>query len=87
MKLVKLIKLCLNGTYSGVRVGKNLSDMFRIGHGLKQGDALLPLLFNFALGYAISRVPVNEDGLKLYGTHQLRFMLMKLIYWAEVYIM
>jgi hypothetical protein len=36
---------------------------------LKQGDALTPLLFNFAVAYAIRRVQVNQDGLKLNGTH------------------
>ena len=48
-KLIRLIKMCLTAMYSRVWVGKNLSDMFPIKNGLKQGDALSPLLFNFAL--------------------------------------
>jgi len=31
----------------------------------------LPLLFNFALQYTIKKVQINQDGLKLNGTHQL----------------
>jgi hypothetical protein len=48
MKLVRLIKMCLNDTYSKVRIGKHLSDSFPIQNGLKQGDAFSPQLFNFA---------------------------------------
>ena len=29
------------------------------------------MMFNFALEYAIRRVQVNQDGLKLNGTHQV----------------
>jgi len=45
--------------------------VFHIRNGLKQGDALSPLFFNFVLEYAIRRVQVNQDGLKLNGTHRL----------------
>jgi hypothetical protein len=70
MKLVRLIKICLNKNYRSVWVGKHL-DMFLIKNGLKQENTLSPSLFNFDLDYAIRRVQINQDGLKFTGTHQL----------------
>jgi hypothetical protein len=64
MKLVRLIKICLNETYNRVQVSIHLSDMFPITNGLKQ-DALLPLFFNFALQHAIRRIQVNQEDLIL----------------------
>jgi hypothetical protein len=52
-KLAGLIQTCLNETYSIVHTGKYQSDKFPIQNGLKQGDALSPLLLNSGLEYAI----------------------------------
>jgi hypothetical protein len=45
--------------------------LVRLAQGPKQGDALSPLLFNFALEYDIRKIRENQVGLKLRGTHQL----------------
>jgi hypothetical protein len=63
--------MCLNETYSKVHIGKHLSDNISIQNGPKQGDDLLPLLFNFALQYAIRKVQENQVRPKLNGTHLL----------------
>jgi len=70
MKLVRLIKLCLNETISRVRVYKHVRDMFPMKNSLKKGDVLSSLLLNLTLEYANWGVQVMQVGLKLNGTDQ-----------------
>ena len=59
------------GIRSPDRPARSQSLTFPIKNCLKQGKALSPLLFNFALQYVIRRVEVKQEELKLNGTHQL----------------
>jgi hypothetical protein len=63
--------MCLNGTYSEVLFGIYLTNSFPIKYGLKQGDALSSLLFNYALERTIRKVLEHKVGTKFNGTHQL----------------
>ncbi|PSN41362.1 hypothetical protein C0J52_19113 [Blattella germanica] len=62
---IRLIRMCLNGTESRVRVGKQVSDIFEIHNGLKQGDALSPVL-----EHAIKSLE-DKEGVQLNGIHKL----------------
>jgi hypothetical protein len=70
-KLFRLIKICLNKIYRGVRVGKILCHKYPLLNRLKQGYALSPLLSKFSLDYAIKEVQENKIGLEMNGTHQI----------------
>jgi hypothetical protein len=70
--------------YLKVHIGKLSSDEFPTQNGLKQGDALSPLLFNFALEYAISKSKKMKSVWNVIGHISCWSMLMMLIYWAIV---
>jgi hypothetical protein len=42
MKLIRLIRMCLNETNSKVRIGKHLSGSFPKQNGIKEAVALSP---------------------------------------------
>ena len=70
-KLFRLIKTCLDATQSKVRIKNLLASGSPIENDLKQSDALSPLLFNFALEYAIRKVQETTLELDINGTHQV----------------
>jgi histidinol-phosphate/aromatic aminotransferase/cobyric acid decarboxylase-like protein len=70
-KFVRLIKMCLNETYSNVHISKYFSNSFPIQNGLREGYNLSLLNFSFGLEYVIKKVQENQVGLKMNGAHQL----------------
>jgi len=60
-KLIILIQMCNTDTYSRIKLKNISSHTFKIENGLRQGDAMSPVLFNLALERVIRKVPRTKD--------------------------
>ncbi|KAL4089381.1 hypothetical protein QTP88_024427 [Uroleucon formosanum] len=60
-KLIDLIKACNTNTMCKVKFGNGTSDRFEVSTGLKQDDALSPVLFNLALEKVIRSMPMRQN--------------------------
>ena len=65
LKLINMCKLCIQDTYSKVRIKGKTSAAFKNKTGLKQGDALSPLLFNIALQKIINKLKLTPAGINI----------------------
>lgn len=60
-KLIQLIKECNTETKCRVKFANTLSESFEVRTGLRQGDALSPILFNLALEKVIRSLPARQN--------------------------
>lgn len=77
-KLIRMIKICNSNTFCKVLWQGELSTLFEVKSGLKQGDALFPFLFNLALEKVVR--DVGEDRWSLMKIWQCWRMRMMLLY-------
>ncbi|KAI8439123.1 hypothetical protein MSG28_012981 [Choristoneura fumiferana] len=68
-KPVAIITTATKNSVMRVRVGGELSEEFLLMTGLKQGDALSPVLFNWALEHVVRNVLALDVGVELSGRH------------------
>ena len=69
--LIRLTKATMENSNYCVKIGTIMTDGFKIGTGLKQGDGLAPTLFNIALEYVIRQSSVQTTSTIFHKSVQL----------------
>lgn len=59
-KLVRMVKTCMLDSRCKVKFNSGVSEEFTVNAGVRQGDALSPVLFNIALESVIRRIMQNK---------------------------
>ena len=70
-KLIRLTKATIEDLTYHVKIGTTMTDGFKVGNGLKQGNGLVPNLFNTALKYVIRQLLVQDKSTIFYKSVQL----------------
>jgi hypothetical protein len=86
-KLVNLCKVLNKEVYAVVKIGKQITEDFKLSKGLRQRDTISPLLFNTVLEIAIQRSNIGTREPYLINVVRLWHMLMTLSLWEEGYRM
>jgi sorting nexin-29 len=64
-KLMRLVKVCVQNSKCKVKFNSVMSEDFPVETGLRQGDALSPILFNIAMESMVKKVQEDSIGLKI----------------------
>ena len=65
MKLINIMKDMYDGSQSYIRVDQGkTTDFFNVDSGVRQGDSLLPLLFNIVLDFVMRKVEIARQGIE-----------------------
>lgn len=69
-KIINLVRMTHQNTENKVRVHGNISESFKIGKGLRQGDPISAILFNLALEMIVRKSNINREGTIYIKNHQ-----------------
>ncbi|KAF0714277.1 ribosome biogenesis protein TSR3 isoform X1, partial [Aphis craccivora] len=64
-KLISLVECSISHTDIKVKVGQTLSKTVQVTTGLRQGDAISPVLFNIVLEKVVREADLDKEGVKL----------------------